>query len=205
MSRISPFAPLALVALAACTEGNGDNPFDGIGTVTLTTTSSLATPADDGTITHSLTDTKEVAVIDASTDGFGAVVGADGTVLTAQAGTVVTSVFADPPISGTAQWSGDYALIKSDATLDADDQIVSTWTEESGTITLDADFDAQTLTGTQGSLTVAGTYAGQDLGGTVTVDGVDGTLDGTIGATKAIGAFHGTDAASAYAGGFVVE
>lgn len=205
MSRISRFAPLALVALAACSDSDGDNPFDGIGTVTLTTTSALVTPAADGTISHSLTDTKQVAVIDASDDGFGAVVGADGTVLTAQAGTVVTSALADAPISGTADWTGDYALIKSEAVLDANDAVSSTWTEESGAITLSADFDARTLTGSQGSLTVDGTYTGQILGGTVTVDGIDGTLDGTIGATKAIGAFHGTDADSAFAGGFVVE
>ncbi|MEM8980692.1 MAG: hypothetical protein AAGD04_14490 [Pseudomonadota bacterium] len=67
------------------------------------------------------------------------------------------------------------------------------------------DFDAGTLTGSSGDLTVNGTLSGTTLGGTVTYDGQDGTLTGLAGADQAFGAFHSASGTMIYAGGFAAE
>ena len=75
----------------------------------------------------------------------------------------------------------------------------------SDAIQLTADFANGRLTGTSngGELSVNGSFAGTDLGGSVTYLSVGGELDGVIGADRTVGAFHGNDEDTIFAGGFV--
>lgn len=73
-------------------------------------------------------------------------------------------------------------------------------------ITLTADFDAATLTGTSDNqvLSVNGQIgSGTTLGGSVRYLGVSGVLQGVVGVDGAVGAFHGNNAETIFAGGFV--
>lgn len=74
-----------------------------------------------------------------------------------------------------------------------------------GTITLSADFEEKTLTGSEGPLSVNGSISGGRLSGRVTYAGDRGALGGQIGALGAVGAFHGNNDQRVFAGGFVVE
>ncbi len=119
-----------------------------------------------------------------------------------------------PVTSGTATYDATYGYTGVD---NVDDEVyvglTGTQFEASARgITLDADFDAGTLTGTTADLDVDGAISGSTLSGAVHVDyaltgGSSGrlstTLDGRIGETGVIGAFHGHDEDTAIAGGFV--
>ena len=68
-----------------------------------------------------------------------------------------------------------------------------------------SDFDAGTQQGTSGNLTVNGTFSRSDLNGSVSYMGTGGNLDGLIGVTQAVGAFHSNNFSSIFAGGFIVD
>ena len=78
---------------------------------------------------------------------------------------------------------------------------------QSGTLTLVADFDRNTLSGTSDNslLRVNGTFEGKALGGSVVYRGMSGELSGRVGANQAVGAFHGKTDTSIMAGGFMVD
>jgi len=54
-------------------------------------------------------------------------------------------------------------------------------------------------------LSVDGRIDGTTLSGTVTYDGVAGSLRGLVGGNEAIGAFHGHDDNNVFAGGFIAN
>ena len=72
-------------------------------------------------------------------------------------------------------------------------------------ITLNADFAASTLTGSSAVITVDGTFSGNELGGAVMYDGIEGELDGVISVDGAVGAFAGSNDERGYAGVFQVQ
>lgn len=75
-----------------------------------------------------------------------------------------------------------------------------------GYIDLTANFGTGTLTGVDPDLEVDGTINGSKLSGSVTLPytkPIGGVLTGYIGSTGTIGAFHGSDSETAFAGGFV--
>jgi hypothetical protein len=68
-----------------------------------------------------------------------------------------------------------------------------------------ADFEGLTLQGSAEGLSIDGTFGTDVLVATVTYNGVPGQVFGLVGADTFIGAFHGSDDDSAFAGGFVAE
>lgn len=110
--------------------------------------------------------------------------------------------------TGTATYSARYTYV----TVDYETSIFGLSgnpRSDGGIIDLNADFAAGTLTGATSDLAVDGSINGDDLSGTVKVqyssyyNPIIGKLDGFIGATGTIGAFHGSDNETALAGGFV--
>lgn len=71
-----------------------------------------------------------------------------------------------------------------------------------GNIVLNANFNAGTITGSDGNLTVGGTVTGTSLGGTVEFHGLSGKLTGLAGGDKTYGAFHGATDETILVGGF---
>ncbi len=75
----------------------------------------------------------------------------------------------------------------------------------SGNIELTADFDDNTLTGRtpSGNLRISGEFSGKNLGGSVRYLDTAGKLTGLIDGNEAVGAFHGNDGTTIFAGGFL--
>lgn len=114
--------------------------------------------------------------------------------------------------TGTASYNTSYGINLREGTDGSSPDVI----QDSGAITLLADFDAGTLTGSVSgpldSFDVNGTLSGGEIGGSVTFNyedsssapqTINGTLDGHIGTFSAIGAFHGSDSDTVMAGGFV--
>jgi hypothetical protein len=190
------------VFMVAC--GDGTNPFD---PDTLSVQSSFVTPGTDGTFSSTLDNVRGKRDIDASGNGYAYQVGTidSSLTLTANAGTVSASTLSTPPTTGTTTLRGTYsaetylnARVESGA-------ITGDRLSHAGTLQLTADFANNTLTGSDADLTVNGTISSGTLSGTVTFSGITGDLSGNMGATQAIGAFHGTTTDGVMAGGFNVS
>ncbi|MAM61026.1 hypothetical protein [Maritimibacter sp. UBA3975] len=104
--------------------------------------------------------------------------------------------------TGQAVYLADYEVEVVSGIEIAYDTLQGVSGTDSGNITLTADFDAATLTGEDGSLRVDGEISGKNVTGSVVYAGVDGDLEGLVGASGTVGAFHGNDARTIYAGGF---
>lgn len=114
-----------------------------------------------------------------------------------------TTPFA-PQAGGSAAYDARYSLAVISSFDVVDGNVVGTNTiVEGAEITLNADFSAKTINGTDDVLSITGSFAGTTLDGTVIYDGVDGTLTGTIGRDDVVGAFHGSNDTTVFAGGFV--
>lgn len=100
--------------------------------------------------------------------------------------------------SGTATYTGLYEVVHY---LAGDDE----FTTDGGAITLAADFDAHTLTGSAGDLTIDGEISDLTLSGDASYAGIDGSLIGVIGADRATAYFGGTNGNSAFAGAFLAS
>jgi hypothetical protein len=87
---------------------------------------------------------------------------------------------------------------------------------ETGTLSLTANFGAGTLTGSNSEIAINGRINGSDLSGRVNANysdfflthgnvtgSIGANLDGHIGTTGVLGAFHGNNSNTAVAGGFV--
>ncbi|MCV6594780.1 MAG: hypothetical protein OIF48_17655 [Silicimonas sp.] len=117
-----------------------------------------------------------------------------------------------PLTSGAATYAADFGIALLEGVDGSSPQAI----QGSGTIGLSADFDAGTLTGTyigpDSNLSVNGTLSGGTIDGSVDYayedslanpQTITGTLDGSIGFNGVVGAFHGHDADTVMAGGFV--
>jgi hypothetical protein len=183
--------------------------FDDQNIVMLAPESGDATITDAGEVASTLVNTNVGNEIDADGNGYAFVTGLfpDDPGAAGFAGITDTTDLGTQPTTDSATMTGTYRLTQLDGlALNANDRPTATSTRsESDQITLTADFEAATLTGTQGDLSIDGTMDAGVLSGTVTFDGLEGTLRGAIGATDAVGAFDGADDDTVYAGGFFVR
>lgn len=124
------------------------------------------------------------------------------TSIKAIAGIWPTATVTAVPIAGTATYSGTYGVAYATGIEVVANTLIAFVNEETGNITLAADFNAGTLNGSSGGLTVIGTFNSNNLDGTVTFNGQSGILDGLIGGDATIGVFHGNNDTEIFAGGF---
>lgn len=183
-----------------------------LGLASSATTSQIA-PVSGGTVNISLSDEANNSVTRAGVGTVAYVTGIDGD----RGQMVAAAGISGTPNVGTARTSGsgtystryEYGVIGNvnrTSTL-----ITGQQGSEAGTMSLAADFDAGTLTGTASELTVNGTISGSSVGGSVTAHysvgissgNVNGTLAGDIGTTGIIATFHGSDSDTVMAGGLV--
>ena len=169
------------------------------------THSGFQTPSNTGAIATSLTSSRRGSDINASGDGYAYAVGEKpGTGFYGYAGIVPTTTVSVPLSAGSATWSGTYKLARISGITLSGNFLKGTSYGNSGALTLRADFDAGTLIGSGTNLTVNGTFSGSNLSGSVNYSGLNGALTGKVGATGAVGAFHGNSGTDIYAGGFMV-
>ncbi len=169
------------------------------------THSGFQAPSDAGAIATSLTSSRRGSDINASGDGYAYAVGMkSGNGFYGYAGIVPTTTVSVPLSAGSATWSGSYKVARITGITLSGSFLQGTSYVNSGALTLRANFDTGTLIGNSTYLTVNGTFSGSNLSGNVTYRGLNGALTGLVGATGAVGAFHGNDATDIYAGGFMV-
>jgi len=204
-------AVFSVTALSACGGGGG-------GGVAPTPTRSGFTTVTGATANATLTNERNRSVTRAAvgtaayTTGIdqaaGQMVAVSGVRAGANTGAAITN--------GQATYNTSYGYGVIDSITRTQTLIRGTRGEETGTLTLTADFDRGTLTGNNGELTVNGTVNGTTVGGTATANynfggfgtpvqrgSVRGPLSGQIGDNGVVGAFHGSDANTVMAGGLV--
>jgi len=124
----------------------------------------------------------------------------------AYAGIVPGASVIAPPASGTATMTGNYEVAYIEDIYVSGQFINGFSGIDRGSLTLNVDFSNGTVSGGNGGLlSVDGPFAGDDLSGSVTYYGVEGPLDGLVGANEAIGVFHGNSDTDLHAGGFIVN
>lgn len=191
MNAIKCVTVAALIITSACEEQIIDN----------NTTSGFVTPASNGTISSPDGTTRGFS--DSSGQGYAFKAGNDDDDdIIAVSGIIPGTVASGAPTSGNVIYTGDYQMVSVGGFFIDDGKVIGFAVADSGSISLNADFDGGTLRGSDDKLTIDGRISGNQLSGDVEYDGVDGTLKGVIGADKAVGAFHGNDKNDIYAGGF---
>lgn len=137
----------------------------------------------------------------------------------ANAGLVPGASVTELPATGSATMSGVFEVAVVTSIYAGGSQLNGQSFVDRGSVSLTADFDRGTLTGggngldggltnfylKENSLSVDGTFTGQELKGTVSYDGVSGPLRGLIGGDEVIGAFHGNSDNQVHAGGFIAN
>jgi len=186
-----------LLAITACSSGR--------------THSGFQTPSNTGDIAPSLTSARRGSDITLSGDGYAYAVGLGDVGLLGKsnqfagyAGIVPTTTVSTPPTTGSATWNGTYEVGKIDGFTSSGDTISAVSHLYGNTISLTANFASGTLIGSNGFLSVNGNFTGSTLSGSVDYIGTGGALTGLVGATGAVGAFHGHDSNNVFAGGFIV-
>lgn len=182
------------------------------------TEAGFQTPSADGTFDTNFVEGGETSLRseDRSGNGFAYTIGVTDDsflgqgypVINVLAGVLPTSRVSDTPTSGTATFVGTYEAVHLnlqfvDPEISIED--AKALYREVGAISLDANFNAHTLTGHSGELVVDGTFSGAELAGTVTYEGFEGDLEGLMGGDGAVGVFVGEDLDEVLVGGFVVD
>ena len=184
------FAPM--LAISACTSDTF-------------THSGFQTPTSSGEVGTSLSSATRRSHISASGDGYAYAVGiGSNNNFYGYSGIATTTSVSAPLSAGTATWSGNYALGRVRDISLSGALLRGIKSTETAALTLTADFEKRTLVGGTSTLSVNGAFSGSNLSGSVTYRGLDGSLTGLVGATGAVGAFHGNNATDIYAGGFIV-
>lgn len=203
-SRIT-LPTLALVILTACAPKETDIALSGFmsqsgGTLDVNNLALRTTRVQDGD------DGFVVQIIHEQSGLLGILVGSlpEVTEINAVAGIIPTTTVTDLG-TGTLTFTGDYVVRYEDDIVATTSGVIGDSDTERGTIELVANFDAGTLTGSEGNLTVSGTFTDNDLDGAVDFRGMSGDLDGLIGGDKAVGVFHGNNDDTVFAGGFLVD
>lgn len=145
--------------------------------------------------------------VNADGDGYAYETGVeDGEGFFARAGLIPGTSVADLPSSGSAEMSGRYEAARVTGIDLNNGRLTGFARKANGSITLTADFDAQTLKGTSNNdlLTVDGTFEGKTLDGRVVYRDIPGVLAGKVGGNEAIGVFHGKTEDALMSGGFIV-
>lgn len=206
-------ALLSLMALAAC-DNSGRDAANGQSDLTpeqelaalearTTLTSGFATPNASGKFPSTLSTLFQGSYTDNTGNGYAIVLGRNDAQIRAHVGLLPGTTGGDLPRSGTASMSGRYHVAEIGKSLGEDrDYAEPHFTI--GQITLRANFEHGILSGSDGALSVDGSFASSTLTGGVTFNGRAGILRGKIGEDRAVGAFHGTDSSTAMVGGFMV-
>ncbi len=100
--------------------------------------------------------------------------------------------------TGSVNYNADYNLVIGtivDGSVDTE--------RVEGEIDLVATFDTLQVTGTDNNFVVNGTFSGTDLAGTITYDGMDAQLGGSVGADSILGAIAGNTSDAVMAGTLV--
>ena len=133
---------------------------------------------------------------------------------------LVSGASVSVPTSTTATLSGEFEVAFIDFILTSSvGEVTGVASSDYGLIELQADFANGTLVGggtgldggftnfylNENELTVDGRIDGTTLTGTVTYNGVSGSLQGLVGGNEAIGAFHGHTDNDVFAGGFIAN
>ena len=186
------------------------------------TSSAVRTPNSAGVISGSTSSNSErgsdVSSVTGNTYAYAAG-GIESAGLQGFAGIVSGASVTAPPVTGSAVMTGDFEVAVLEAIFVVGDQVQASGYTDRGSLSLTADFDDRTLTGTgtgidggisnfyanNNVLTVNGTFSGDELSGTVSYDGVSGPMTGLVGSNEAIGVFHGNDDHQVHAGGFIVN
>jgi len=169
------------------------------------THSGFQTPTNAGAIATSLTSSQRGSDINATGDGYAYAVGVgSNNNFYGYAGIVPTTTVSVPLSGSSATWNGSYELARITGISLSGNTLYGTTSVNGGALSLTANFNTGTLIGSNAYLTVNGTFAGSNLSGSVVYRGLPGALTGLVGATGAVGAFHGNGAADLYAGGFMV-
>lgn len=166
--------------------------------------SSFGTPKANGTFSTSLRTIFKGGFQDDEGNGYAFEIGREGTAFSAVGGVLSGTDLGAVPPSGLATMHGTYEVHeagKSDGAIRDYGTVQST----RGRISLRADFTFNTLQGSDGTLTVDGTFSGSELAGSAFFNKRPAALAGEVGSGSAVGVFHGSDDATAYVGGFFVE
>jgi len=187
------------------------------------TNSGFTTPTNDGTIVGKVNTSPSRSASERSTitgNVYGYQVGAvKGDGLQGFAGIASGATVSAPLASGSATMNGTFRVGAIQNVSQNGTSFSGLAFNDVGALTLVADFDAQTLTGSgtgedgaginsrlnNNVLEIDGRFNGSTLSGTATYDGVSGPLQGLVGANEAIGAFHGHTDGAVHAGGFIVN
>lgn len=180
------------------------------------TESEFAKPSASGAFTQEFAESVNATTNDGSGNGYAYEIGVDsgdffGTeypVITVLAGVLPTTSLTSLPSSGQATFAGTYEAVainlnNIDESMTAEE--VKDAFYNTGAIILNADFNAGTLAGSGGDLTVNGTFTSDQLGGTVDYNGLSGELQGLIGGDGAVAVFQGDDLDEVLVGGFIVN
>lgn len=183
-------------------------------------------PTAEGEITQNLSaDARGYTKIDNDGNGYAFKVGYTSSDLVAVSGLIPNTNPGPKVLTGKGTYYGTWVLGGYQDVRFRGARIDQTPMADAGTITLSADFDAATLTGTgtgiseqdaqelfgedfdtanlgDGVLVVNGSLDRKQIGGSVTYKGVTGDLDGEIGSRLAVGAYHGKGGKIVFAGGF---
>lgn len=185
---------MPVLAISACAQTADD-----------LTHSGFQAPTNAGAIATSLTSSRRGSDINATGDGYAYAVGmGSNNNFYGYAGIVPTTTVSVPLSGGSATWSGSYKLARITGIYLSGNTLYGASAVNSAALSLTANFNTGTLIGSSSYLTVNGTFAGSNLSGSVTYRGLPGALTGLVGATGAVGAFHGNGATDLYAGGFMV-
>ncbi|MEE9454177.1 MAG: hypothetical protein V3V13_07335 [Paracoccaceae bacterium] len=197
-----------LIAISACSSS----------TTEPSITTDFRTPNINNSVADGLTEVEGGSIADSDGDGFSYAVGtgANGNYY-GYAGMIRTTGITPPPTNGTATMTGSYYIGAYKNITMIDGALTKEGGSYSDTLKLTADFGAGTLIGASAPagpgappvLSVNATFTpggtSDALAGSVTHNGVVGDLNGFVSATKAIGAYHGSDDTFVYAGGFTVK
>lgn len=126
----------------------------------------------------------------------------------AYAGIASGASVSPPPVTGSATLTGTFEVATVTTIFKNGDNLNGFSSFDSGPLSLSANFDAKTLTGTGSGtreLEINGTFSGDKLSGTAIYNDVSGPLTGLIGSNEAIGVFHGNSDSDIHAGGFIVD
>jgi len=177
------------------------------------TNSGFRTPSASGVISGGVDNDGQRSsrtVSDGAGGGFAVVSGTNDDGLAAYAGIIPGTTVGDVQATGGATFDAQFTTaqitgVNLTETGRGSGFITGRPSIVSGDITLVADFDGGTLTGTSdgGTLAVDGDIGtGTSLTGSVTYLGVNGALRGNVGTDRTIGVFHGNDEDTIFAGGF---
>jgi len=111
------------------------------------------------------------------------------------------------PVTGSIEYQAEYEMDFWSNIMETDQgpTAFGNISKTTGAMVLVGNFESNTLTGTDGELSISGQIAdsGNFLTGTVAWEGITGELSGLVGSNKSIGAFHGNDDDIVFAGGFI--